>query len=111
MTTDGRTALVGSLLLRLRSRIRRRRGGDAVLLGSLRDTLRAAIEDATASGGRPLVVCLSGLDHLVAAPFVAAGAVTAAPGGLRWLADVRADDQGRADVASVATAVDPANDA
>ena len=107
----GRRALVTSLLLRLRSRIRRRGGGDAELLGRLRDTLRAAIEDATASGGRPVVVCLSGLDHLVAAPFVAAGAATAAPGGLRWLADVRADDQGRVDVASVGAAVDVANEA
>jgi hypothetical protein len=42
---------------------------------------------------RPLLVCLSGIDHLVAAPFIADGRAIAAPGGLRWLADARAGDR------------------
>jgi hypothetical protein len=42
---------------------------------------------------RPLLVCLSGIDHLVAGPFIADGRAIAAPGGLRWLADARASGQ------------------
>ena len=50
-------------------------------------------------GDRPLLVCLSGVDHLVAAPFIADGRAIAAPGGLRWLADARANGQAAANEA------------
>ncbi len=82
---------------------------EAVLIGELRETLGSAIIQATTPGsgsspdargespgqplgsaidGRsePLLVCVAGIDHLVAAPFVATG-VRIAPGGLSWLAD------------------------
>jgi len=77
-----------------------RGGGDAGLsaaattrlLADLGVALEAAVAEAEMDG-MPLLVCLSGLDHLVAAPFAAAGRVIVAPGGLRWLADARAAAQ------------------
>ncbi|HEY8439657.1 MAG TPA: glycosyltransferase, partial [Candidatus Limnocylindrales bacterium] len=62
------------------------------LLRQLADALERHLPEA---GGPtpPLVVCLAGIDHLVAAPFVAAGRAVAAPGGPRWLADARAEAQ------------------
>ena len=70
---------------------RRERRADAVL-----DELSRTLAPSLAGGAddeRPLLVCLSGVDHLVAAPFIADGRAIAAPGGLRWLADERASDQ------------------
>lgn len=79
------------------------RRGMALLLGRddtevLIDELRRILADALAGEpgsaarsapegvGAPLLVCVTGLDHLVAAPFIAAG-TPVAPGGLAWLAD------------------------
>ncbi len=64
------------------------------VLADLRSALAAELPDPDGSAGPggepPLLVCLTGIDHLVAAPFVSSGRATIAPGGLRWLADVRA---------------------
>jgi len=62
------------------------------LLRDLALTLSRALPSEP-SADAPLIVCLGGLDHLVAAPFIAAGQATPAPGGLRWLADLRAAGQ------------------
>lgn len=85
------------------------RDREAILLGELRQTLGSAITeartagssdasgapdvwparapDSAANGGsEPLLVCIAGIDHLVAAPFIERG-VPVAPGGLSWLAD------------------------
>jgi glycosyltransferase involved in cell wall biosynthesis len=66
------------------------------------DALRAAVgeavrapDGAAAEALPPRVVCLGGLDALVAEPLVAAGAVEPAPGGLRWLADAPLEDASR----------------
>jgi hypothetical protein len=67
----------------------------ARLLSQLSETLDAELgaddgSDHSADGALPpLVVCVGGIDHLIAAPFIAAGRAIAAPGGLRWLADAR----------------------
>jgi glycogen(starch) synthase len=65
-----------------------------VTLSALRAILGAALadpaSDGTPPGGHvepsPLLVCVTGFDHLTAEPFVRAGA-RVAPGGLGWLAD------------------------
>ncbi len=73
---------------------------DALLIDELRQVLASALADgAPNQGGRtgvvrnpdeaPLLVCVTGFDHLVAEPFVRAGA-RMAPGGLDWLADRQA---------------------
>jgi hypothetical protein len=59
------------------------------VLADLSVTLEAELQE-NPSEAPPLIVCLTGIDHLVAAPFVAAGRAMTTPGGLRWLADVRA---------------------
>ena len=66
------------------------------VLAELARTL-AAVLPPSAGPDAPLVVCLGGIDHLVAAPFVAAGRAVPAPGGLRWLADARAQTASAAD--------------
>ena len=53
-----------------------------------------------AGAGLPLLVCLGGIDYLAAAPLVAAGRARPGPGGLRWLADLRAIDPTQAVAAS-----------
>lgn len=62
--------------------------GDNDLLATLTATLAGCLP-SVAGPEAPLVVCVGGFDHLVAAPFIADGRAIAAPGGLRWLADVR----------------------
>ncbi|HWP62582.1 MAG TPA: glycosyltransferase [Candidatus Binatia bacterium] len=82
---------------------------ESLLIGELRQVLDTAIAETMASGtdhasdafgglprrvsgaaglhnSKPLLVCLAGVDHLVAAPLVAKG-IAVAPGGLAWLAD------------------------
>ena len=71
---------------------RQERRADAVL-DELSRTLASSLA-GRADDERPLLVPVSGIDHLVAAPFIADGRAIAAPGGLRWLADARASDQG-----------------
>lgn len=81
---------------RLRARLR---GIDdeARLIGELGQVLAAALDAAAGprSGSAveleppPILVCLTGLDHLVAERFARAG-VRVAPGGLDWLADRQA---------------------
>lgn len=94
---------------RLRRRLRRRgrliaarlgrpaAPGDA-LIADLTRTLERAVGPAGA--GLPLLVCLGGIDYLAAAPLVAAGRARPGPGGLRWLADLRAIDPTQAVAAS-----------
>ena len=65
------------------------------LLHDLARTLAAALPPERSPEAPPLV-CLGGLDHLVAAPFIASGRAVPAPGGLGWLADRRAADQAMA---------------
>ena len=62
------------------------------LLAQLTATLAATLP-STAGPDAPLIVCLGGIDHFVAAPFIAEGRALAAPGGLRWLADAKAAAQ------------------
>jgi glycosyltransferase involved in cell wall biosynthesis len=90
------TGRIGRLARQARRAGRRlveRRGGGADqadrILADLGRTLAAGLP-ATAGPDAPLLVCLGGIDHLVAAPFIADGRAVAAPGGLRWLADSRA---------------------
>lgn len=60
-----------------------------VLAGAL-DAVAPAGSGSAVDSERPaLLVCLTGLDHLVAEPFARAG-VRIAPGGLEWLADRQA---------------------
>ena len=70
---------------------RRERRAEAVV-DELSRTLASSLS-GSGDDDRPLLVCLSGIDHLVAAPFIADGRAVAAPGGLRWLADARASRQ------------------
>jgi hypothetical protein len=76
-------------MIRSASAVGRASDGDR-LLNDLTGTLGAALDEA---GEAAVVVCVSGLDHLTAAPFIASGRAIAAPGGLRWLADIRAASQ------------------
>ena len=60
---------------------------------ALASLVEASVETARTGGspsGRPLVVCLGGIDVLAVEPFRAAGQVVVAPGGARWLGDWRA---------------------
>jgi glycosyltransferase involved in cell wall biosynthesis len=77
----------GSQLLARIAGNQRAAGG---LIAELTRTLAFAIERGS-DGAPPLLVCLSGIDYLVAAPLIAAGDALPAPGGLRWLADRQAD--------------------
>jgi len=63
---------------------------DAVL-GELTQALARGIDPEFADDrGRPVVlVCMAGVDHLVARPFVERGDATIAQAALRWLADAR----------------------
>jgi glycosyltransferase involved in cell wall biosynthesis len=94
--TTGPIGRLARRIRRARRRFEERVGvsGDSTerLLADLARTLDSALPE---SGGEeaPLLVCLSGLDHLVASPFIAEGRAVAAPGGLRWLADARASGQ------------------
>jgi glycosyltransferase involved in cell wall biosynthesis len=84
-----RTRRVAFWPLRQVRRTRRRRWLERGLIDALRHTLDSAIE-STRSDGRPvLLVCITGLDHLVARAVADRGAATIAQGGLRWLADAR----------------------
>jgi glycosyltransferase involved in cell wall biosynthesis len=73
----------------------RRRGWLPGLEQMVRTRGEAAVALAIArarSSGRdpaelPTIVCTDGLDHLAASPAIDRGEATAAPGGLRWLAD------------------------
>lgn len=86
----GRTGLA-RLARRLRTMLRGV-DDDAELMAALRRALAAALTDSATGnsageGARPpLLVCVTGIDHLIAEPFVRAGA-RVAPGGLAWLAD------------------------
>ena len=62
------------------------------LIAQLTATLAETLPSA-AGPDAPLLVCLGGIDHLVAAPFIAEGRALAAPGGVRWLADAMAAAQ------------------
>jgi hypothetical protein len=81
------------LLLPLRwiRRARRRVWLEDAVLGELRQALARGIgPERDGDRGRPVVlVCMAGVDHLVARPFVERGEATIAQGALRWLADVR----------------------
>lgn len=68
-------------------RLGRGSGADDALVASLGRTLEAAV--GPIGSDPPLVVCLSGIDYLAAAPLIAAGRLLPSPGGLRWLADLR----------------------
>ena len=96
-TQTGRAGQLTRRLRRTARGLRARTPGQAEpaderLLRDLARTLSAALPPEP-SPEAPLLVCLGGLDHLVAAPFIAAGRAVAAPGGLRWLADLRVADQ------------------
>jgi len=102
------TTRAGRLVRRIRreSRAVLGRAGRGELAGDplvteLTHTLSRAIERG-ADGTPPLVVCLSGIDYLAAAPLIAAGRARPSPGGLRWLADRQADRR---------PATDPGSDA
>ncbi len=70
--------------------LRRRLAGR--VLPALSAAVRLAADRAAMAGGDPpIAVCLGGIDVLAAEPLRAAGRVIVAPGGLRWLADLRAD--------------------
>jgi hypothetical protein len=61
------------------------------VLPALTGAVGSAVDRAAAGGRRPIAVCLGGVDVVAVEPLRAAGRVTVAPGGLRWLADRRAD--------------------
>ena len=77
--------------LRWIRRVRRRAWLEDAVLGELERTLARALAAADRDdAGRPIVlVCVAGLDHLVARSFGLRGEATVAQGGFRWLADQR----------------------
>lgn len=83
------------IVRRMRRQVRRMTGdrwrwglSDAALLARLVRTLDEALGSAV-DAEPPMLICLSGIDYLAAAPALAAGRAVASPGGLRWLADRR----------------------
>ncbi len=94
--SGGRAGRAGRRLRRALRTLAARGGvaGDAGdrLLADLARTLSAVLPHEPGPA-IPLLVCLGGIDHLVAAPFIASGRAIAAPGGLRWLADLRVTAQ------------------
>ena len=66
------------------------------LVGRVMPPLSAAIAEAAALAAEsvPLVTCLGGIDVIAAEPLRAAGRISVAPGGLRWLGDRRAGGGG-----------------
>ena len=73
---------------RVRAWITRRSVDETATLAGLTAAIERALA-ATPLDPRPVLVCLSGIDHLAAAPLFAAGIARPAPGGIRWLADIR----------------------
>lgn len=81
--------------------IRRGTTSEAAVLAELRRALAVALDEgppSTSEGApdarrRTLLICLTGVDHLVADTFVGPG-VEIAAGGLAWLADRLADVEG-----------------
>jgi glycosyltransferase involved in cell wall biosynthesis len=91
-----KTGTSGRLVRRLRrgsqaalARLGGQERGAVGLLAELTRTLSRAVERSE-DGTPPLLVCLSGIDYLAAAPLIAAGKARPSPGGLRWLADRQA---------------------
>lgn len=86
----------GGLLTRIRRfaadprgvlrRRRFRRQGDQLRRSAIARAIRA-LTTASEAGTDVDVVCLDGLDYLVAEPVLSSSRVRPAPGGLRWLAD------------------------
>lgn len=74
------------LPLRTARLLRNRRRLEREVLATLRETLAVVLAERDSP---PLLVCVHGVDELVARPFVLDGRARPAAGGLRWLADVR----------------------
>ena len=68
-----------------------RRWRRARLRAAVMPALSAAIEHGLglSADGRPVILCLGGVDVAASAPVVEAGLAVFAPGGLRWLGDQR----------------------
>ncbi|MGZ3641804.1 MAG: glycosyltransferase, partial [Candidatus Limnocylindrales bacterium] len=78
------------LPLRLRARRRQRARLERLVLPALEAAVEAAVDEVRArSDGPVLVVCLGGIDVLATGRAVRTGRARIAPGGLRWLGDLR----------------------